>query len=119
MTKRRRPEDLLPLTAAAFHVLVAVADGDKHGYAILKDVKRRTGGRVVLTAGTLYGVVRRLLAEGLIVESGDRPDPALDDERRRYYSLTSFGRGVVAAEAERLSAMVALARAKRLVTRGH
>jgi DNA-binding PadR family transcriptional regulator len=119
MVKRRAPADLLPLTAAAFHVLVAVADGDKHGYAVLKDVKRRTAGRVTLTAGTLYGVVRRLLAEGLIVESDERPDPALDDERRRYYALTAFGREVVSAEADRLATMVELARAKHLVTRGN
>jgi DNA-binding PadR family transcriptional regulator len=119
MPRQRRASDLLPLTPPAFHVLVALADGDKHGYAVLKDVKRRTNGRVVLTAGTLYGVVRRLLAEGLIVESDERPDPALDDERRRYYTLTAFGREVVSAEADRLAAMVDLARAKRLVSKGH
>jgi DNA-binding PadR family transcriptional regulator len=112
---RRTPADLLPLTAPSFHVLVALADGEKHGYAILKDVKRRSAGRVTLTAGTLYGVIRRLLADGLIVESDERPDPALDDERRRYYRLTPFGRNVAAAEADRLAAMVDMARAKKLM----
>ena len=115
MGPRRTPADLLPLTAPSFHVLVALADGEKHGYAILKDVKRRSDGRVPLTAGTLYGVIRRLLADGLIVESDERPDPALDDERRRYYRLTPFGRNVAAAEADRLAAMVDMARAKKLI----
>lgn len=117
MASRRSPADLLPLTAPSFHVLVALADGEKHGYAILKEVKRRSGGRVTLTAGTLYGVIRRLLADGLIVESDERPDPALDDERRRYYRLTAFGRDVATAETERLAAMVDMARAKRLFSR--
>ena len=115
MGPRRTPADLLPLTAPSFHVLVALADGEKHGYAILKDVKRRSDGRVTLTAGTLYGVIRRLLADGLIVESDERPDPSLDDERRRYYRLTPFGRNVAAAEADRLAAMVDMARAKKLI----
>lgn len=117
MTRRSRVDRFLPLTAPAFHVLVAVADGEKHGYAILKDVKRRSGGRVTLTAGTLYGVIRRLLADGLIAESGERPDPALDDERRRYYRLTTTGRDAAVAEAERLTAMIDMARAKQLVRR--
>jgi DNA-binding PadR family transcriptional regulator len=117
VASRRSPADLLPLTAPSFHVLVALADGEKHGYAILKEVKRRSGGRVTLTAGTLYGVIRRLLADGLIVESDERPDPALDDERRRYYRLTAFGRDVATAETERLAAMVDMARAKRLFSR--
>jgi len=116
---KRTPADLLPLTAATFHVLVALADGEKHGYAILKEVKRRSGGRVTLTAGTLYGVIRRLVEDGLLVESDARPDPALDDERRRYYRLTPFGRDVAAAEADRLAAMVDMARAKRLFSRSH
>src|SRR5438034_10786505 len=101
-TTRIDPEDLLPLTPALFHVLLALADGEKHGYAILKEVARRTGGKVRLSAGTLYGIIHRLLGDGLIVESEERPDPALDDERRRYYRLTEFGRKVAVAEAERL-----------------
>ena len=107
---KRDPHDLLPLTAAVFHVLVALADGDLHGYAVIKDVSTRTGGRVVLGTGTLYGIVKRLLADGLVVESKRRPAAAIDDERRRYYRLTPFGRGVVTAETARLEAMVAAAR---------
>jgi DNA-binding PadR family transcriptional regulator len=75
---------LLPLTPAAFHVLVALADGDRHGYAVIKDVSTRTAGRVALGTGTLYGIIKRLLAEGLVVESKRRPAAAHDDERRRY-----------------------------------
>jgi DNA-binding PadR family transcriptional regulator len=109
-SSKRDPYDLLPLTAAVFHVLVALADGDLHGYAVIKDVSTRTGGRVVLGTGTLYGIVKRLLADGLVVESKRRPAAAIDDERRRYYRLTPFGRGVVTAETARLEAMVAAAR---------
>jgi DNA-binding PadR family transcriptional regulator len=116
MTKRDRdPEPHLPLTPAMFHVLVALADGDKHGYAILKDVKRRTDDRVKLSAGTLYAVIKRLLDDDMIVESDERPDPALDDERRRYFRLTPFGRQVAIAEAERMEQALSLARAKRLI----
>ena len=110
-SSRRDPNDLLPLTPAMFHVLVALADGDLHGYAIIKDVTTRTGGRVVLGTGTLYGIVKRLLAEGLVVEPKRRPAAADDDERRRYYRLTPFGRDVVTAETARLEAMVEAARA--------
>jgi DNA-binding PadR family transcriptional regulator len=107
----RDPAALLPLTPAAFHVLVALADGDLHGYAIIKDVSTRTAGRVELGTGTLYGIIKRLLAEGLVIESKRRPAPANDDPRRRYYHLTPFGKLVVAAETERLEAMVDAARA--------
>jgi DNA-binding PadR family transcriptional regulator len=95
-----------------FQVLVALADGDKHGYAILKEVSRRTGGKVVLRAGTLYTAIRRFVNDGLIQESEERPDAALDDERRRYYRLTDRGRAVAMAETERLSETIAQARAK-------
>jgi DNA-binding PadR family transcriptional regulator len=98
-----------------FHVLVALCDGDQHGYAIMKAVARHTSDRVVLSTGTLYGIIKRLLAEGLIVESARRPAAALDDERRRYYRLTDFGRRVAIAEAERLEAMVAVVRAPGLL----
>jgi DNA-binding PadR family transcriptional regulator len=114
---KRDPEPFLPLSPAMFHVLVALADGDKHGYAILKDVKRRTEGAVRLSAGTLYAVLKRLLDEDMIVETDERPDPALDDERRRYYQLTSFGRQVAIAETERMERAIALARAKQLTVR--
>lgn len=102
----------LPLTPAMFQVLLALADGEKHGYAILKEVSRRTGGKVVLRAGTLYTAIRRFVDDGLIVESDERPDPALDDERRRYYRLTERGRAVAVAETERLSETLEQARAK-------
>jgi DNA-binding PadR family transcriptional regulator len=115
IASRRIPSELLPLTAAMFHVLVALADGDRHGYAIIKAVARHTSDRVVLSTGTLYGIIKRLLAEGLIVESARRPRAALDDERRRYYRLTDFGRRVAIAEAERLEKMVAVVRATSLL----
>jgi DNA-binding PadR family transcriptional regulator len=104
-TSTRDPADLLPLTPALFHVLLSLADGDKHGYAILKEVESRTGGEVVLSTGTLYGIVKRLLADGLIREAS-----SLSDDRRTAYRLTPFGRKVALAEAERLRALVASAR---------
>jgi DNA-binding PadR family transcriptional regulator len=91
-----------PLTPAMFHVLLALADGEKHGYAILKEVARRTEGKVRLSAGTLYGIIKRLNGEDWIVESTKRPVAGLDDERRRYYRLTERGRRVAMNEARRL-----------------
>jgi DNA-binding PadR family transcriptional regulator len=117
VTKKRDPGSLLPLTHTVLHVLLALADGDKHGYAILKEVTSRTGGSVTLGAGTLYAIVKRLLADGLILEADERPDASLDDERRRYYRLTPFGRDVAIAEVGRLDQIVAQARVKRLVPR--
>ena len=93
-------------------VLLALADGDKHGYAILKEVARRSGGAVKLRTGTLYTVLKRYVDSGLVAESDHRPDPALDDERRRYYRLTDRGRAVAVAETERLGEMVTQARTK-------
>jgi DNA-binding PadR family transcriptional regulator len=113
----RDPEELLPLSPAVFHVLLALADAERHGYGIIKEVEARTEGRVRLGPGTLYGSIKRMLEEGLIEESDERPDSALDDERRRYYRLTGFGRRVASAEAERLDGLVAAARAKRLLSR--
>ena len=113
--RKRNPDDLLPLTPATLHVLLALADGEKHGYAIIKEVGRRTGGEVSLGAGTLYALMKRLLADGLIVETVERPDPSLDDERRRYYRLAPFGRDVAVAEVRRLEGIVAHARNLRLV----
>jgi DNA-binding PadR family transcriptional regulator len=113
--RRVDPDDWLPLTVPMFQVLVALADGEKHGYAIIKEVHRRTEGKVSLTAGTLYGLIKRFVDEGLIVESDERPDPALDDERRRYYRLSTDGRRVAAAEARRMEEAVGHARAKRLL----
>jgi DNA-binding PadR family transcriptional regulator len=112
MADTRNPDALLPLTPAMFHVMVALADGDTHGYAILKHVAEHTGGKVQLSTGTLYGIVKRLLADGLVEEPKRRPADD-DDERRRYYRLTDFGRRVVAAETARLESMVTAARATR------
>lgn len=106
----RDPAELLPLTPALFHVLLALADGEKHGYAVLKEVAERTGGSVTLSTGTLYGIIKRLLADGLIRDSA-----AGSDERRRAYRLTPFGRKVALAEAERLRDLVVSARAKKLL----
>ena len=103
-----------PLTPALFNVLLALSDGDKHGYAILKEVEEHTGGEVQLGTGTLYGIIKRLLADGLIVELRSRP-AAHDDQRRRYYHLTEEGRSVAVAEAERMAKLLARARGKRLI----
>src|SRR5918994_3911401 len=100
------PHDLLPLAVATFHILVAVADQDRHGYAIMQDVVTRTNGVLKLSPGTLYGSIRRMLDEGLIVELSDRQRPDEDDERRRYYRITAFGRSVAQAEAARLSTLL-------------
>jgi DNA-binding PadR family transcriptional regulator len=102
---------LLPLPPVTFHILIALADSELHGYAIIQEVAARTGGAVTLGAGTLYRSVQRMLEQGLIVETDDRPAPELDDERRRYYRLTRFGTAVARAEARRLQQLVKLARA--------
>jgi DNA-binding PadR family transcriptional regulator len=109
---------LLPLPPATFHILLAVADGDRHGYGIIQDVAARTGGELKLSAGTLYRSIQRMLEQGLIVETADRPLPELDDERRRYYRITPFGREVARAEARRMSQLVELARASGFVPEG-
>jgi len=110
----RDPEALLPLTPAMFYVLVALADGQTHGYAIMKEVERLTDGAVRLSTGTLYGIIKRLLAEGLIREGAARGP---DEARRRSYSLTAFGRDVARAEAARLEQTLAIARRKMLFKR--
>ncbi len=104
-----------PLTPAVFHILLTLADGERHGYAIMQEIAARTDGRLVIGPGTLYGSIKRLLAHGLIVEVEARPDPVLDDERRRYYQLTNLGRHTAAAEAERLAQLVQVARTKHLI----
>ena len=111
------PERLLPLTPAVFHILLALADGERHGYAIMKNVTETTAGQIRLGPGTLYGTIKRLIEGRLIEESDERPDLELDDERRRYYRLTDFGGHVAKAEVQRLSRMVNLAQAKKLVDR--
>jgi DNA-binding PadR family transcriptional regulator len=110
-----KPDSLLPLSTAVFHILIALADRDRHGYSIMQDVAARTGGKVQLSAGTLYSSIRRLLEQGVIEELSESPDPSSTDERRRYYRLTRFGRRVAAAEVERLNALVQQARATGLV----
>lgn len=108
---KRDPQTLLPLTPAMFYVLVALADGQTHGYAILKEVEHVTNGSVRLSTGTLYGIIKRLLNDGLIRESGS---VSKDDERRRSYDLTTFGREVARAEAARLEQTLAIAKRKAL-----
>ena len=118
----RKPDaatrSLLPLTPIVFHVLLALSDGDRHGYGIIREVDQRTDGLIVLRTGTLYTVLKRLLELDLVEESDQRPAPDEDDERRRYYRLTAFGKGVAEAEARRLEAVVALARDKRVLKTG-
>ena len=108
-TTGRNPEDLLPLLGAVFQILVALADRERHGYGIMQDIADRTGGKFRLSPGTLYGSIKRMLEQELIEESDERPDPSLDDERRRYYRITDFGRRVAGAETERLSRLVSQA----------
>jgi DNA-binding PadR family transcriptional regulator len=111
------PQTFLPLPTAVFHILVGLADRDRHGYSIMQDVAARTDGKVRLSAGTLYSAIRRMLEQGLIEELRDSPDPASDDERRRYYRLTHLGREVAVAEARRLNDMLTQARATGLIPR--
>lgn len=106
---------LLPLPPATFHILIALAEGERHGYAIIQDIAARTDGEVKLGAGTLYRSVQRMLEQGLLQESRRRPAPEEDDERRRYYLLTEFGTAVARAETRRLTQMVKLARASGFV----
>lgn len=104
----------LPLTPSVFHILLALTDQERHGYAIMQEVAAHTDGALQLGPGTLYGCIKRMLAAGLIKETDERPDPDLDDERRRYYRTTDFGQRVLRAEANRLATAVRAARRKRL-----
>src|ERR1035438_8594915 len=106
MTKPQSPHEVLPLTPPVFHILLALADEERHGYGIMQDVARQTNGALQLGPGTLYGCLKRMLAAGLVEESDERPDPALDDERRRYYRMTALGNRAVRAEAQRLTSAV-------------
>lgn len=106
-----RPDDFLPLKPDAFYVLLVLLHGERHGYAIMREAGERSGGRVELQAGALYRLLRRMLDDGLVAESQRRPAPDADDERRRYYMVTSLGRRTIAAEAERMAALAAAARA--------
>ena len=111
------PEGHLPLSPAVFHILLALADEERHGYGIMQEVKRRTDGKVRLGAGTLYGAIKRLLEKGIIAETDERPDPELNKERRRYYRLTDFGQRVLRVEVSRLNQLVQQARAKEVLPR--
>ena len=103
---------LLPLTPPVFHILLALADEERHGYGIMQDVARQTDNALQLGPGTLYGCIKRMLAAGLVEESDERPDLELDDERRRYYRMTELGRKTARAEASRLAGAVSAAKAK-------
>lgn len=116
MTRQEHnPEALLPLTPAVFHILLALADGEKHGYGIMKEIAQRTEGQMRMGPGTLYGSLGRLLASGLIEISGERPDAEMDDERRRYYRLSDFGLRVAQAELRRLTQLLNIAQAKHIL----
>jgi DNA-binding PadR family transcriptional regulator len=110
-TQANEIDALLPLPAATFHILLALADDDRHGYAIIQDVAARTGGELQMSAGTLYRSIHRMLEQGLLVETSERPAPDEDDERRRYYRITPFGNAVASAEARRLARLLRMARA--------
>lgn len=107
-------DDLLPLPPAVFHILIVLAEDDRHGYAIIQAIAERTDGRIRVSAGTLYRSIHRMLEQGLVVEIDQRPRPEEDDERRRYYRITPLGRKAARAEARRLADLVALARASGL-----
>lgn len=113
--KLRDPEALLPLKPVVFQVLLSLSEGERHGYAIVQDIAERSSARLQLEPGNLYRVLQSMLDDGLIEESDRRPAPDRDDERRRYYRITPFGRRVASAEAARLSDIVADARARKLL----
>lgn len=118
MTKREPdPSTFLPLTPAIAHILLALADEDRHGYAIMQEIQRMTDDAVRMGPGTLYGTIKRMIASGLLEEADERPDPSMDDERRRYYRATPLGRAVLAAETNRMAGLVSAARAKRVRAR--
>jgi len=113
----RDPHELSPLPPAQLHILLALADGEKHGYAVKGEVERMTEGEVRMGPGTLYGAIKRMVKAGLVEETDERPDPELDDERRRYYRATGFGVRVLSAEMERLDQLLRTAKAKRVALR--
>lgn len=108
-------QKLLPLTPTVFHMLLALADGEKHGYGIMQAVEAETQGQMQIRIGSLYGSIQRMIEAGLIEETNERPDPALDDERRRYYGLTEFGRRVLSAEAARIAQAMRVIRGKQIL----
>jgi DNA-binding PadR family transcriptional regulator len=111
--RRKTPEAFLPLKSNWFHILISLVDSEKHGYGIMQDVLERTDGKVRLWPATLYGSLKRLIENGLIVESGERPAAEFDDARRRYYKLTPFGERVLSLESQRLRDLVGVLEAKR------
>ena len=115
MDDPREVESRLPVSPAVFHILLALSDGERHGYGIMREVEQRSHGKMRMGPGTLYGSIKRMLADGLIEEADERADPLLDDQRRRYYRLTPFGRRLAEAEAQRLDHLVGEARARRLL----
>jgi DNA-binding PadR family transcriptional regulator len=112
VSKNQSTQELLPLTPPVFHILLALAGEERHGYGIMQDVAQQTDGALQLGPGTLYGCLKRMVAAGLVEESGERPDPELDDERRRYYRMTPLGKRIVRAEAQRLAGAVTVAMAR-------
>lgn len=112
------PEDVLPLTPATFHILLALVGQERHGYSIMREVESYTQGKIRLGATTLYRSIKQMLAARLVEETDARPDPELDDERRRYYRITAFGQRVLQAEARRLAALVTLAQEKGIIAAG-
>ena len=106
---RQAANDLTPLSLACFHILLSLGEGERHGYALKREIFRRTDGKLKLGPGVLYGSINKMLELGLIEESDDRPDPHLDDERRRYYRITAYGRKVAKAEAARMHELARLA----------
>lgn len=115
MSQDQPPEALLPLTPAVFHILLALSTGERHGYGIMQEIAATTGNQMRIGPGTLYRSIKQLLSAGMITETDERPDPEMDDERRRYYRLTEHGRKVAQAEAMRLARLVRAAEARRLL----
>ena len=111
----RKPEDHLPLTPAVLNILLSLASEERHGYGIMQEVEQRTDGKMKLGPGTLYRSIKQMITAGLIEESDERPDPELDDQRRRYYRFTNFGQRVATAELERLESIVGSGREKGLL----
>ena len=114
-TATQEPESFIPLTPAVFHIMLALADGEKHGYAIMQEVEAISSDQIKMGPGTLYGSIKRMIANGLIEEVDERPDPNLDDQRRRYYRLTGLGSTVLSAEAQRLAVLLERARTKQVL----
>ncbi len=113
----RDPESLLPLSSPVFQIMMSLHEQELHGYALIQDIERRTNGEVRLSTSTLYGAIKRMMRDGLVERSDDRPDPESDDERRRYYRITDFGRDVARSEAERIERLAKLVERSQLLTR--